>query len=220
MLLDMHIHEQRNSKDSHISLEEIVLLAKNKGLQAVCITDHDSMGLKEYAKHYEKEVSFPIFVGIEYYSLWGDIIAFGIDDYPKERVSAQSFLDHVRLSDGFSIACHPFRRNNRGLSRHLNDVRNLDCVEVLNGSTENDRNLIAMEYAHALGLKTSGASDSHIRKQIGVYASMIEGNPRNMEEFLRALKENPIKPMAYINGHYEEVTETMLRYSSEKKLYG
>ena len=36
-------------KNSHLKLEEIVELAKKRGLGAVCITDHDDMGLKEYA---------------------------------------------------------------------------------------------------------------------------------------------------------------------------
>ena len=44
MLIDMHLHECRNSPDSFINLELIVSVAKAKGLDAVCITDHDSMG--------------------------------------------------------------------------------------------------------------------------------------------------------------------------------
>ena len=49
MLVDMHLHECTYSSDSKISLEEIVTTARGRGLDAVCITDHDSMGLREYA---------------------------------------------------------------------------------------------------------------------------------------------------------------------------
>ena len=82
MLIDLHIHEKQFSKDSFLALEEIVEIAKEKGLDAICITDHDSMGLREYAAEYTKKTGFPIFVGIEFYSLQGDILAFGIDSYP------------------------------------------------------------------------------------------------------------------------------------------
>lgn len=46
MLVDMHLHEKTFSTDSFLSLDEIVSIAKAKGLDAVCITDHDSMGLR------------------------------------------------------------------------------------------------------------------------------------------------------------------------------
>ena len=41
MLIDMHLHERTFSLDSHLSLEQIVTIAKAKGLDGVCITDHD-----------------------------------------------------------------------------------------------------------------------------------------------------------------------------------
>ena len=52
MLVDMHLHEKTFSTDSFLSLDEIVSIAKAKGLDAVCITDHDSMGLRETAEEY------------------------------------------------------------------------------------------------------------------------------------------------------------------------
>ena len=38
MFIDMHMHEKTYSKDSFLSLDEIVQIAKEKGLGAVCIT--------------------------------------------------------------------------------------------------------------------------------------------------------------------------------------
>ena len=89
MFIDTHMHEMTYSPDSFLKLEEMVRIGKEKGLGALCITDHDSMGLKDYAAEYTARTGFPIFVGIEFYSLQGDIVAFGIEDYPKERIPAQ-----------------------------------------------------------------------------------------------------------------------------------
>ena len=134
MFIDLHMHECTYSKDSHLKLEEIVELAKKRGLGAVCITDHDDMGLKEYAAEYSEKTGFPIFVGIEFFSLQGDIVAFGIEEYPKERVNAQEFIDLVKAQGGICFSAHPFRNNNRGLEENLKIVHGLDGVEVLNGS--------------------------------------------------------------------------------------
>lgn len=75
MLVDMHLHECTYSTDSFLHLEEIVSIARQKGLYAICITDHDSMGLCERAEAYSREIGYPIFVGVEFFSLWGDITA-------------------------------------------------------------------------------------------------------------------------------------------------
>lgn len=134
MFIDTHMHEMTYSPDSFLELEEMVRIGKEKGLGALCITDHDSMGLKDYAAEYTARTGFPIFVGIEFYSLQGDIVAFGIEDYPKERIPAQDFIDLVKAQGGVCFAAHPFRNNNRGLEENLAVVRGLDGVEVLNGS--------------------------------------------------------------------------------------
>ena len=52
MFVDTHMHEMTCSKDSFLKLEEMVEIAREKGLGAICITDHDDMGLKEYAAEY------------------------------------------------------------------------------------------------------------------------------------------------------------------------
>ena len=91
----------------------MVRIGKEKGLGALCITDHDSMGLKEFAAEYSEKTGFPIFVGIEFYSLQGDIVAFGIEDYPKERIPAQEFVDLVQAQGGMCFSAHPFRNNGR-----------------------------------------------------------------------------------------------------------
>ena len=49
MFIDTHMHEMTYSKDSFLKLDQMVSIARQKGLGGICITDHDSMGLKEYA---------------------------------------------------------------------------------------------------------------------------------------------------------------------------
>ena len=186
MLVDMHIHESTCSSDSKMTLKEIVATAKERGLDAVCITDHDSMGLKEFAEAYSEEIGFPIFVGVEYFSLWGDITAFGIDSFPDTRIPAQEFVDQVNAAGGFCVACHPFRNNNRGFEEHLWDIEGLHGVEVLNGSTDMEANRKALEICRARGMQTVGASDAHWTSQLGKYATMVPGNPKNLKEFVQA----------------------------------
>ena len=200
------MHEMTYSKDSFLKLDEMVGIAREKGLGAICITDHDSMGLKEYAAEYTKRTAFPIFVGIEFFSLQGDIIAFGIDDYPKERVSAQEFIDYVKERGGVCFAAHPFRNNKRGLEDNLRRVKGLDGLEVLNGSTSPEACMTAALYARELGLFTLGSSDCHIPRKVGVCATYFPEEVHTMEEFLAAFKKGDMKPAYYRDGGYEIVS--------------
>ena len=185
MFIDTHMHEMTFSKDSFLRLDEMVRIGKEKGLGAICITDHDSMGLREYAKEYTERTGFPVFVGIEFFSLQGDIVALGIQDYPKERVSAQEFIDLVKEQGGVCFAAHPFRNNNRGLEEKLRVVKGLDGLEVLNGSTSPEACRKAARYARELNLFTLGSSDCHVPEKVGVCATYFPEEVRTMEELDR-----------------------------------
>jgi len=202
MFIDTHMHEMTYSKDSFLKLDEMVQIAKEKGLGAICITDHDSMGLKEYAEEYSGRTGFPVFVGIEFFSLQGDIVAFGIDEYPKERIPAQDFIDLVKAQGGVCFAAHPFRNNNRGLEENLRTVKGLDGLEVLNGSTSEEACRKAARYAMELGLFTLGSSDCHVPEKVGVCATYFPEEVRTMEEFLAAFKKGEMKPAHYADGAY------------------
>ena len=207
MLVDMHLHALPNSTDSFLTLEEIVSLAKLRGLDAICLTDHDSMGGKEYAEEYSRNIGFPIFVGVEYFSLWGDITAWGIDSFPEGRIEAQTFIDQVNAAGGFCVSAHPFRNNNRGFEDHLREARGLHGVEVLNGSADMDANRKALRYCRELGLKAIGASDSHVPKQVGKYVTWLPEKVDNLKDFVAQLHSCDTRPAIW-NGIDYDVVDT------------
>lgn len=207
MLVDMHLHECTHSLDSFINLDQIISVAKARGLDAVCITDHDSMGLKDYAAEYSEKVGFPIFVGIEFFSLQGDITAWGIDSYPDHRVSAQEFIDHVNKANGFCVSCHPFRNNNRGLEDNLRRVKGLHGVEVLNGSTSMEANRTALRYCRELGLQAIGASDAHAVPNIAKYVTWLPEKVTTTADFIAQLHHCKTRPAIWNGSAYDIVDE-------------
>lgn len=194
MFIDLHMHEKTYSTDSLLSLKEMVEIAKQRGLDAICITDHDSMGLKDYAEAYSRETGFPIFVGVEYYSLQGDILAFGIDHFPDERIDAQTFIDDVHAQGGVVISAHPFRHNRRGLEENLDTLKGVDAVEILNGSTLPDASMKAVQYAKKYGFGTTGGSDCHYPDKVGVCATYFPGEIRTMKELVDAIRNHECRP--------------------------
>ena len=194
MFIDLHMHEKTYSTDSFLSLEEIVSIAKERGLDAVCITDHDSMGLRGYAEEFSRRIGFPIFVGVEYYSLQGDILAFGIRDFPKKRIDAQTFIDQVHGEGGAVISAHPFRHNRRGLETELARIQGIDAVEVLNGSTLPDAAMEAVRYVRKFGFGATGGSDCHYPHTVGTAATYFPGQIRTVNELVKAICAHECQP--------------------------
>lgn len=203
MLVDMHLHALPHSADSFLTLAQIVTQARSRGLDAVCLTDHDSIGGWEAAAAYSREVGFPIFLGVEYFSLQGDITAWGIGSIPDRRVEAQAFIDQVNAAGGFCCACHPFRNNNRGLAAHLGQVTGLHGVEVFNGSTSPEANQTALDWCRELGLQPVGASDAHVAGQVGKYATWLPERVETTEDFVSLLRTRPVRPAVWTGSGYE-----------------
>lgn len=195
MIIDMHMHERTFSGDSRQNLREMVFEAKRKGLDGICITDHDAMGLGPYAAKVSQEENFPIFVGVEYLACEGDIVAFGLKELPAPHLLAQEFINYVTQQGGVCISAHPFRANSRGLAEELLRVQGLTGIEVLNGSTTNEENKKAMEYCQKLGLKAIGASDCHNLCAVGRFATNIDYDCKTVEDLVYALKNVSCEPV-------------------------
>lgn len=202
MLVDLHVHECTFSKDSKLTLKEIVENAKSKGLGGVCITDHDSLGIKEFAEAYAKEASFPIFIGVEVYTTQGDIVAYGIDKLPEYRPTAQEFIDYVKSYKGACFSAHPFRDNKRGLEEVLFEVKGLDGIEVLNGNTSVEDNNLAWNACRKLGFQPLGSSDAHSVDKLGCYATFIPQNAQTTEELIIALLSGKCRPAVFEKSRY------------------
>lgn len=205
MYIDTHMHCIEGSDDSFIKVSEIVRQAKIMGLDAICITDHDSLRAKEYALKYGMENNFKIFVGVEILTYEGDVIVFGLDKVPEEKIHAQELIDLVNLKGGVAICAHPFRDNNRGCGNNIWDFKGLHGIETFNGSTKPHHNLYAFALAIELGLATLAASDCHETKSVGRYCTIFPDWVETEDDFIRAIKEKQVHPAVFIDGKYEKI---------------
>ena len=146
-------------------------------------------------------------MGVEYFSAHGDITAWGIDSFPDKRIDSQIFIDHVNAQGGFCVSCHPFRNNNRGLEDHLRAVRGLHGVEVLNGSTDIEACRTALRYARELNLKTIGASDAHVEKQIAKYVTWLPEKVETLPDFIAQLHACQPKPAMWNGMGYDVIDD-------------
>lgn len=208
MLIDMHLHQDRHSFDSHVSLEDIIDEAKRKGLDGICITDHDNLGLREIVKDFYND-DIKIFVGVEILTTKGDILVLGIDKVPETMLEPEELLEIVKSQGGVAISAHPYRKNNRGMGDNIFDFSydkdiSLDAVEVLNGSTPKDLNIQAGETAKKSNLGMTGGSDAHLKERVGLMATCFTRDVNTEEELIQAIKDKACYPVYFEDGKYNK----------------
>lgn len=202
MFIDTHIHESKYSLDSHASLSEIVEQAKKIGLDGLCITDHDDNQIRHEARALAQELGYLIIPGCEVLTHEGDIVVFGVDDLPEEKLHAAELISYINAKGGVGISAHPFRNNNRGLGENIQRVPGLAGVEGYNGNTDLLSNLQACRLAGQLGLPIFGASDAHHIHEVGKYATYFSSRINNEADFIAAIKAGATRPAISLAGGF------------------
>ncbi len=207
MIFDIHIHQEEHSSDSKLNVYEAIEIAKARGLDGICVTDHDSLGLRKRVREIEVDTNFKVIVGVEIFSLDGDLLCFGIDEIPEERLSAQATIDFVNERGGICIAAHPYRNVHRGLGDMIMELDGLAAIEGFNGRTDNYCNFKATTISKAIGLPVCGGSDSHTVGEIGNYGTLFKTVIDTEMDFIEAVKRGMCEPVS-LTGRQIDMLET------------
>lgn len=165
MLFDLHVHSSI-SPCSNLSLDDIVHQAQEKGLDGVCITDHDTMAAGQLVTEGVQDNGLVIIIGQEYTTRQGDFLLFGpYEDLPP-GLSAEKVLSHVRVTGGAAIGAHPFR-SGRSIDPAL--IRSGLCriIEQANGRNTVLENTQTRTWLTRYPLIPVAGSDAHSLEELG-----------------------------------------------------
>lgn len=165
--IDLHMHTCV-SKDSAIHPADVVRIAKARGLDRICITDHNSIDGALAAKKIDPEF---VIVGEEILTEHGEILAFFVSEWVPPRLSHQETLDRLEAQEAVISVSHPFdRHRNQPWTEELLEaiLARIDAIEIFNARTvhseDNDK---AKTFATAHNLPVTAGSDAHIGMEIG-----------------------------------------------------
>lgn len=185
MLIDLHVHTDI-SPCSVLSLEEILHYAPLRGLDGVCLTDHDTMEIEEQLKSVVPVNGLKIFVGMEYTTAQGDYLIFGDFRDLKPGLAARELAHVVRERSGAIIGAHPFRAV-RGADLESIVHSPIGVVEGINGRNTNRENLMAQEFARENGLAMCAGSDAHTVEELGGFPTVFDRPVNSVGELIQAV---------------------------------
>jgi len=204
LIIDLHTHTLPWSDDSNLELHELLHKAKQTGLDAICLTEHDWFPDKNALARLSEEHDFLVLPGVEINTDDGHFIVFGVEDYSFGIWHTEHLRHVVDEAGGVMILAHPYRRQYHiGEDIHATVerccqkpfFRYVDLIEVLNGRASEMQNEFSQELCHRLNLKGIGSSDAHSISDIPSSATLFERKVSNLEELITELKAGRFRPI-------------------------
>jgi len=205
--VDLHIHTFPASQCSSSSADDMLGEAVSIGLDAVCITDHNTVWKPADIKALRDRHGIPVFRGNEITTDQGDMLVFGMHKDVQGIIKLQDLKQLVEEANGFMIAAHPFRgflifnTNEIGLTvekaMQRPALQMVHALEVLNGKVTERENLFAGKVADGLNMSATGGSDAHDVLGVGKYATSFEAPIANERELVEALKNGVYAPCRF-----------------------
>jgi hypothetical protein len=193
MYIDLHVHTTISSC-SQLTPEQILALAGTRGLDGVCITDHQSMAAAELLREGVQENGLCVIIGMEYETESGDFLLFGpFEDLPG-GLSAEDLLPAVDKAGGVAVAAHP-RRPGRSVDEALLAGGLCRIIEGINGRNADRYNREVADWSERYNIRQVGGSDSHTPDELGRIATQFDTVIRSRSDLIRALKTGGYRPV-------------------------
>jgi hypothetical protein len=161
--------------------EALVMEAERKGLDIVCITDHNTIDGALRVKHRENVV-----VGEEVTTKDGEIIGLFLSETVAPNMSAMETIDRIHEQGGIAIVPHPYSVICHSLGDKMLSL-DVDGIEVFNAYHRDgySNRMAQIDSAHADKAQVGG-SDAHYIEMVGNGYTFFEG--KDSEDLYKALK--------------------------------
>jgi predicted metal-dependent phosphoesterase TrpH len=168
----MHLHTRR-SFDSLTRPESLVREAARRGLDFICVCDHDDLAGAMAAREAARRMGAggpAVLAGAEYRSDDGDLVCLGIER-PIASRRPEELIEATRAAGGLVILPHPYR-GHRGVERLAAAA---DLVETVNARCTAAENAAAAALAQRCGKPAVCGSDAHMVHQMCACLIEFEG---------------------------------------------
>lgn len=183
--LEFHAHTSA-SPDCLLPPSALVTAARQKGIDRVVVTDHNSIAGALEAQRIDPE---RIIVGEEIMTTRGELLAAFVTEEIPAGLSPEETIRRLREQGAFISVSHPFDRLRKG-GWNLADLEEIlplvDAIESFNSRCMSPRfNAEAEEFARQRGIPRTVGSDAHAAFELG--RSLMQVEPFHNAEELRAV---------------------------------
>ncbi len=213
MLIDLHNHTWPRSHDSVLNPDDLLQRARTAGLDAVCLTEHDTVWEPDSMRELGDRHGFPVFPGIEVSTDDGHMLVFGLDRYVFGMHRIRELARYVEEAKGAMVAAHPYRRQMPWFEKDEEEYRLaleratrnpayefVHALETLNGRGSARENRFSELLAELMDTPRTGGTDSHAVQDIGICATYFERDIESLEQLIEGLRAGRFYPVDLRSG--------------------
>ena len=193
--VDLHMHTD-HSGDCATPVEVLLQTARDRGLGAIAITDHNEVsGALEARRIAEGMDDIKVIVAEEVKTAeQGEVIGLFIEEKIPKGMTMAETIAAIREQGGLVYVPHPFDRFHSVPDyEHLIEIIDeIDILEVFNPRVAvTEFNEEAMRFAHKYRIVSGAGSDSHVAQGLGSVRTRIH-DFEGPAEFLEAMRDADI----------------------------
>ena len=178
MKYDLHIHTHL-SRCSRIKPEKLLKIAKERGLNGIAVTDHNTIKGGLAVSELNKDQDFEVIVGAEMKTVDGEILGLYLNEEIKSREMFE-VIDEIKQQGGIAIIAHPTARFRSSLKQPCMELKGrIHGIEAFNSRALPLENWRAQRMASKFRFGTTGGSDAHFYYEIGRGYTEFEGDLRH-----------------------------------------
>lgn len=199
-VLDLHCHSSERSLDSGVRAEALVAQAVARGLDGVCLTEHNAIWPEADVRALGDAYGVSVIRGMEVNTQVGHVLVFGLDRY-RPALSDIHLLRQAVVSEGGAMVwAHPMRQG-VGSPPSWKDVPDLfEAIEVVNGDHSDQVDGYWATLAEELGVGRTAGSDVHSVPAVGRVATGFPEPVPDVETIVRLLKLHRHAPLDFRPG--------------------
>lgn len=190
LICDLHVHTNF-SKDGESSVGDILKAAAAAGLDAIAITDHDSVDGAKMALTYETSVL--VIPGIEVTTKQGHLIVLGVTEVIPAGLDVVDTVEIARKMGALLILPHPYHVWRHGVARRKKiGMSVVDAIETFNSRyIVGSANLKAARIAKRMGKPCVAGSDAHHARFVGFGRTFVDAD-RTVPSILAAIRAGKV----------------------------
>ena len=199
LVVETHMHTRVS--DGKPTPREAVRAALRIGLDAIVVTDHDTFLGAALAAREARGTSLVVVHGSEVRTLWGDVVvactSMPSGSPPRDPLALKEWADE---NGCVTVAVHPFNPFKRGVGfRIFRHPEAFHAIEVWNGWSPPQLNLLALLAWRKLRLPATSGSDAHVAGMIGLSPTIID-SPASPDGIVDAIARGKCRPTIRIPG--------------------
>ena len=192
LTVELHVHSA-HSYDGRDPVETLLQRAEEVDLDAIAITDHDTIEGTMEALELADEYDLLVIPGVEVSSAAGHVLALGVTELIPADLSFEETVDRIHAHDGLAVVPHPFQESRSGVLANITTdelADHADAIEVYNSRLLTGRsNRKAARFARRRNLPMTAGSDAHISEMVGQATTTVDTEEPTVSAVLDAIRE-------------------------------